>query len=301
MLLRLGNRLSLPSSARGVILNSDMRTYGLVDSHLHLQDFPDGTDVRALVEQASAAGVTHLICNSTSEADWHEVLGYAGDQAQIMPCLGIHPWFVPGRSERWASVLEDLVRAHRCGVGEIGLDRNREPFDKAAQEEVFLAQLDIARRHHRPAMVHCVRSWGWMMDVLRSEASLPCGMLMHSYGGSADLVRELGGMGAYFSFSGKVLEPNYERARKALLAVPPDRLLIETDGPCMIPPAQYRAYEMSGPDGEALNHPANLPLILRGIADLLGESPGDLQARLWENARRFFAPIMDLESSETER
>jgi TatD DNase family protein len=186
-----------------------------------------------------------------------------------------------------------LVESTACGVGEIGLDRNRQPFDKQAQEHAFRAQLEVARRHRRPAMIHCVRSWGWMMDVLRSEDSLPQGFLMHAYGGSSDLIPELVDMGAYISFSGKVLEPNYERARVALKAMPLDRLLLETDGPCLIPPPRYRAYELRNAEGEEENHPANLALILEGVAELLGERADTLKTRLWENAQRFMGPLLD--------
>ncbi len=275
-----------------------MRQCGSVDSHLHLQDFEPGTDIGAVIQQASAVGVTHLVCNGTSEEDWLEVLDFARSYPQAVPCLGIHPWFVAGNSDNWASALDELVRITNCGVGEIGLDRNREPFDRDMQEEAFRVQLDIARRHSRPAMVHCVKSWGWMMDILHSEKPLPAGMLMHSYGGSVDLIRELARMGTYFSFSGKVLEPNYARARKALLAVPPDRLLVETDAPCMVPPEQFRALRMMTSDGEEMSHPANLPLILRGIADLLGQPADRLQTQLWENARRFFGPLLDRTDDE---
>ena len=269
-----------------------MQQCGLVDSHLHLQDFEPGTDIGAVIEQAAAAGVTQLICNGAREADWPKVQSFAKSYPEVVPCFGVHPWFVTSASADWLSALDMLVKSTACGVGEIGLDRNRQPFDKAALEEAFRLQLDIARRYDCPAMIHCVRSWGWMMDVLRSENPLQHGFLMHAYGGSADLVAELVEMGAYISFSGKALEPNYARARKALQAVPPGRLLIETDAPCMVPPEEFRAYRMTASDGEEMNHPANLPLILRGIAGLLGQPADELRAQLWENARRFFGPIL---------
>jgi TatD DNase family protein len=245
-----------------------------------------------LVQQAAEAGVTHLVCNATAEENWHQVLDYCRSYPSVIPCLGIHPWFVASRSDNWDRALDGLVGSTACGVGEIGLDRNREPFDRAAQEEVFRAQLDMARRHARPATVHCVRSWGWMMDVLRREEPLPAGLLMHAYGGPPELVYELTSMGAYFSFSGKVLEPNYRRARQSLMVVPPDRLLIETDGPCLVPPMQYRMYDLRTPTGEEMSHPANLALVLPGIAELLGEDAETLRARLWENAQRFFGPLL---------
>lgn len=265
----------------------------IVDSHLHLQDYEPGTDVRGIAERAAAAGVSRLVCNGTSERDWPEVLEMARTLPGVIPCLGLHPWFVRERSEHWLSTLEKTVEENACGVGEIGLDRCVEEFDADAQEQAFRAQLSIARKHRRPAMVHCVRAWGWMMDVLRDEDELPAGVLIHAYGGSADLVGPLAEMGAYFTFAGNVLKEHFAKAREALRAVPRDRLLVESDAPNMLPPEEFRTDVVVSADGREFNSPANLPSIAAGIADLLGESREELIQRLWENSRAFLAPIVD--------
>jgi TatD DNase family protein len=263
----------------------------IVDSHIHLHDYEPGTDIREIVRAAAEAGVTRLVCNGTSEESWKEIVEFAESNTQVVPCFGIHPWFIERCSEGWESRLDGLIERMRCGVGEIGLDRLREPCDRTAQESAFRTQLRIARKHDRPAMIHCVRAWGWMMDVLMSELRLPSGFLMHSYGGSADLVKPLAQMGAYFSFSGKVLSGNFERARLAIRAVPMDRLLVETDAPCMIPPEEFRPHPLRSSTGDEYNHPANLPSIVAGIAAFLEVPAEDLREILLENSRTFFGRI----------
>lgn len=286
--------ISLPHPLAGVILGFDMKVLGLVDSHIHLTDFETGTDIHALIERAAAAGVGCLVCNGTSEDDWAEVREVALADSRVVPCFGVHPWYTPRRSDEWLSVLEEFLLSMPSGVGEIGLDRNEQPCDREAQEEAFRAQLDVARRLRRPAMVHCVKAWGWLIDILRSEPVLPCGMLVHSYGGSADLIKPLADMGAYFSFSGKVLDGNFLRARAALLAVPRDRLLVETDAPALMPPPEYRSEVVLTSDKREHNSPVNLPDILRGVAELLGERIDTLHEIVVENAARFLEPILEI-------
>jgi TatD DNase family protein len=264
---------------------------GLVDSHIHLTDFGPGVDIRAIVKQADAVGVTRLVCNATGAHDWARVIELAGMFPQVTPFLGLHPWFVLQQPDGWFATLEEMVRVNNCGVGEIGLDKCMRPLDRERQEEAFRIQLELARRYERPVTVHCVRSWGWLMDVLSSVKELPERMLIHSYGGSVDLIKPLARMGAYFSFSGKVLFANYERARQAITAIPPDRLLIETDAPNMLPPEEYRRIIVMSEDGSELNHPANLPAILEGIAALIEEPTEELRERLWENAERFIGDV----------
>lgn len=276
----------------GVILISVMSSPGLVDSHLHLQDYGQQADIGAIIRQAEAVGVSHLVCNGTSEEDWPKLLDLAEKYPQIVPCFGLHPWFVNRRSEGWISILEDFLQNTVSGVGEIGLDWLHIPPDKELQIEVFRIQLELARRFDRPVMVHCVKAWGMLMDILRDEPELPRGMLIHAYGGPADLVEPLVRMGAYFTFSGTVLLENRKRAREALAAVPIDRLLMETDAPYMLPPEKYRNYQVDSSDGEVLNHPANLPGVLKGIAELLQMRHEELQEKVWQNAQTFYGPIL---------
>lgn len=260
----------------------------IIDSHIHLTDYESGADIGAIIESACAAGVSHLVCNGTSEHDWQSVLALAGNHQEVIPFLGLHPWFVQKSSADWLAKLEELVASCSCGIGEAGLDKLVEPRDQALQENAFRAQLDLARRYGRPITIHCVRAWGWLMDILRTEESIPR-FLVHAYGGPTDLIPELTRFGGYFSFSGKVLDTRFERARKALLKVPSDRLLIETDAPNMLPPLEHCAQTVIASDGSPHNHPANLTLILNGIADLLNESPTRLKARLWENTMEFLS------------
>ncbi len=275
-----------------------MRWFDLVDSHVHLTDYDSPMDLCVLVDQSCEAGVSMLVCNGTSDADWPLVKQLADADERVLPCFGLHPWFVGSRSERWLDVLDRYVAQNACGVGEIGLDRCAEDADQVAQEEVFRAQLELACKHRRPAMVHCVRAWGKLLDILKDGPVPLCGFLVHAYGGSADMVRPLADMGAYFSFSGSALYPHFKKVKDALAAVPRDRMLLETDSPNMLPPAQYRLRVVDSANAEPYNHPANLLPVLSGLAEVLGTSAEELREQISENARRFFGPIIELRKSD---
>ncbi len=206
-----------------------------------------------------------------------------GTRPTVIPFLGLHPWYVGQRKDGWLNRLENLLVATGAGVGEIGLDRWVEPRDEAAQEECFIAQLKLAARLHRPATIHCVRAWDWLMGVLRREGA-PQGMVIHAYGGGAELIAPLVEMGAYFSFAGSVLRGNRAAAQESLRHVPLDRLLIETDAPDMPPPPAFRTHAGLLPGGKPRNEPANLAGILRGISRLRGQNENELAETIWNNA-----------------
>jgi TatD DNase family protein len=229
-------------------------------------------------------------CNGTAEDDWQDVLDLATAHTDILPFFGLHPWFVKDRSPDWLTNLRSFLDAVPSAIGEIGLDRHIQDRDEAAQEEVFRAQLALAVDRELPVTIHCLKAWGWLLDVLADIPSLPP-MLIHAYGGSAEVVQPLTTMGAYFSFGGSVLGQNHLRARAALQAVPLDRLLIETDAPALLPPEPYRPHALETADGERYNEPANLPAIAEGVAELLRVSSGSLIAITAENAARLTASL----------
>jgi TatD DNase family protein len=266
--------------------------FTLIDAHLHLQDARLAPHLEGVLARAEQAGVARMVVNGTSEADWPEVHALAERHPAVVPAFGLHPWCVTDRTERWLAALEDRLRAVPSVVGEIGLDRWITPRDEASQEECFRAQLDLARRLARPVTVHCLRAWDWLMRVLESEPPLPAGFHLHAYGGPRELIEPLVARGAWFSVAGNILAPDRARARQVLAAIPDDRLLLETDAPDMPPPRSCRVHDLRGPDGKALNEPANLAAMLDGLARARCVTPEALAETTTRNARAFFGALL---------
>ena len=98
-------------------------------------------------------------------------------------------------------------------------------------------------------------------------------------------------LGAYFSFPGYYLHERKLRQRETFRAIPPDRLLIETDAPDQPLPADKIQHPLTDPTGQPLNHPANLPAVYAGLAIFLDEPLAMLTARIAENFTRLFANL----------
>lgn len=175
--------------------------------------------------KAPTGGEAGVLCCSTGPADWHKVFELTRGDARVTPAFGVHPWFAASAAGAWLEELETLLKSVPSCVGEIGLDALR---GQQGQEEVFSAQLGLAARLGRPAVLHCVRAWD-KMPALLSAARLPA-FLLHAYGGPAGLVPVLAAGGGYFSFGAEIARPEREKLRAALRAVPSDRLLFESEG-----------------------------------------------------------------------
>lgn len=260
------------------------------DAHNHLQDPRLAPFLDEIVSTMQDAGIERCVVNGTCEEDWPHVAALAERfPGFVQPSFGLHPWKAESRSPHWQDALTGyLSRFPDACLGECGLDRWKKPFDFSAQKEVFLAQVDLAAARDLPLSLHCLNAWGPLRDCLVSRPRPERGFLLHSYGGSREMVPEFSSLGAYFSFSGYFLHSRKGAVREAFRDVPPERLLVETDAPDMLPPAESIIHPLATTDGTPLNHPANLPGIVTGLASLRGLAPGLLSAQLADNFRQFF-------------
>ena len=256
------------------------------DAHNHLQSLRFGGRQAELL--AECPDVARMVINGCCEEDWPAVAALAETHRQVLPSFGCHPWFIHERSDDWEGELNRMLDAHPAAVGEIGLDRWKEALDYEGQEEVFITQLRISAERNLPASIHCLKAWGRMLELLQEGPVPERGFLLHSYGGSAEMIPAFVALGAYFSFPGYFLRNAKGRHRVAFKTVPSDRLLIETDAPDQLLPDSLNAHSCKDLDGELLNHPANIRVIYSEVAKFLDEPEEHLEKRVEENFLRLF-------------
>ncbi|MDB6077980.1 MAG: TatD-related deoxyribonuclease [Akkermansiaceae bacterium] len=255
----------------------------MFDSHNHLHRLPDPLGV---IGRMREVGITGCVVNGTCEGDWGEVAGLAEERADfVRPAFGVHPWQAAGVNAGWMMDLEGWRDAFPAGsIGECGLDGWVRGPSLEVQRAVCLPQLALARERELPGTVHALKAWEPLFAALKEEPPPERGFLLHSFGGSEDLVKRLADLGAWFSFSGYFLQTRKAKVLEAYRAVPRERLLVETDAPDMLPPEEFRIEVLP----EKVNHPANLVRIVAGLAEALGMEAGELGQLTEANARRFF-------------
>jgi TatD DNase family protein len=263
--------------------------FPLYDAHNHLQDEWLAPHRPLWVPEMGRIGLRRAVVNGTIEHDWPGVAALAQEHSWVLPSYGLHPWFVAQRTHNWESKLAARLDAGGCAVGEIGLDRWKEPFDFEDQQDVFRRQLAMAAERNLPVTIHCLQAWGALESILKSDPVPERGFLLHAYGGPMEMVRGFAERGAYFSFSGYFLLPRKEETRRIFRQIPSDRLLVETDAPAMPVPKAYRVYDLpESPEGQPVNHPGNLIAAYAGLAEIRSISMGELAIAVEQNFQRLF-------------
>ena len=261
----------------------------LYDAHNHLQDERFAGRQDTLVAEARGAGVSRMVVNGSCAEDWPQVADLARRfPGFVIPSFGLTPWNVTDRKEDWRAQLAHWLGTPGAVVGEIGLDRWKPELPWEGQEEAFIFQLDEAANRNVPVSIHCLQAWGRLVELLEQFPRPACGFILHSYGGSADLIDRLAPLGAYFSLPGYYAHGRKAKQRDVFRHVPPDRLLIETDAPDQLLPAEMQRHTLADATGQPLNHPANLGAVYAFAATLFGEETEALAARVEQNFLRLF-------------
>jgi TatD DNase family protein len=261
------------------------------DAHNHLQDDRFAGRQSQLLAACEKAGVAKMVVNGACESDWPDVLALARENKMVLPSFGYHPWHLAERTPDWRKNLAQFLDAVPSAVGEMGLDRWKPDLPYAGQEEVFLAQLDLAAARDLPVSLHCLQAWGRLHELLRDHPRPARGFVLHSFGGPAEMIPAFAKLGAYFSFPGYFLHARKVRQRETFKQLPPDRLLIETDAPDQLLPEEKNRHPLTGIGGRPLNHPANVIAVYAGLAEFLGEKTESLAERIEENFLRVFGGL----------
>jgi TatD DNase family protein len=264
----------------------------LYDAHNHLQDERLQPFWDEIARGLDREPVAAMVVNGACQQDWPAVLALARNDSRVIPSFGYHPWYINARTAGWQEELARFLDTVPSGVGEIGLDKWVRGHDLAQQTEVFAWQMQLAAERNLPASIHCLQAWGTLLDLLRAGPRPQCGFVLHSFGGPREMIPELAALGAYFSLPGYFAHERKARQREAFLAVPPERMLIETDAPDQSLPPERVRYPLPGqPDGKPLNHPANLGAVYAFAAALLNEPIEALAARVEQNFLRVFGRL----------
>ncbi len=256
-----------------------------IDSHCHLHDSRIIHDLPNILERAAHADVTAMVSCATMENNFERTALLSQQYPAIIPCFGIHPWFIDSLSPDWKKNLEASLVSSVSGVGEIGLDFVDKHADRERQLEVFEHQLTLAVDMGRPVNIHIRKAWDALVQILKRLGKLSIPGLIHSYSGSPEMIPVFEKYGLYISFSGAAIHPNSVKGINGLKKISPDRFLLETDSPDIFP---ILLNKVPG----RLNEPGNLPAIAGIAAQRLETDPDTFSHQAYENSLHVFDSIL---------
>ena len=200
---------------------------------------------------------------------------------KVLAAVALHPNEAPVVEDLEADLkrIENLAGHPKVrAIGETGLDFFRtKPALQDKQRHSFKRHIEIAKEHKKALVIHDRDAHRAVLDTL-VEVGAPEKTVFHCYSGDAEMARECIDKGYILSFAGTLTFKNAPQLREAVKLVPKDQLLVETDSPFLCPM----------PNRGALNTPAQIPNILRFMAEERDEDLDSLCAAISANAERIF-------------
>ena len=243
-------------------------------------------DRDAVLQRALQAGVRQMVITGASLQGNPKASGIAATLPdRLRATAGCHPHhatelLAPGALGQLAAQAADPAVA---AVGECGLDYFRDFSPRESQCQAFEAQLELAARIGKPVFLHVRDAHADFSAILRSWRPRLADAIAHCFTGTRDELVECLDLGLAIGITGWICD---ERRGSHLLdivgLVPPGRLMIETDGPYLLP------RNLDPKPRSRRNEPMYLPRVAATVAQARGESLESLAAHTTAAARGFF-------------
>ena len=243
----------------------------LFDSHCHLNFPAFDLDRSQVIENCINNGVTSICIPAIQSTDWLPLIELQQPLMRQYVALGLHPCFTSKHQMEDIEILDELLAKRPStvvAVGETGLDfYDRQLSDSARKFQValFTKQVQLARKHALPLIIHARKSHDYILKVLRQHQP-EAGGIIHAFSGSEQQAKQYIDLGFKLGFGGGITYLRAKKTRHLATALSLQNIVLETDAPDM---------PICGFQGQR-NSPARLPLIAQCLADLRGVSVAEV-------------------------
>ncbi len=257
----------------------------LIDIGINLAHDSYDADRDHVIAAARTSGVVQMVITGSSLAGTARALDIARAQPHtLFATAGVHPHHATELTAEQRAALETLAADRGCvAVGECGLDYFRNYSPREAQLRAFHLQLEIAAQVRKPVFLHQRDAHDDFVAVLREHRTKLVGGVAHCFTAGAkerDAYLELD---LAIGITGWICDERRGTHLHAIVRhIPQGRLMLETDGPYLLP------RDLKPAPKSRRNEPQYLPHIARTVARARGESVAELAAHTTAAARTLF-------------
>lgn len=228
-----------------------------IDTHCHIfKEYYDN-----ITEVINEMKDNIMIVSGYNSSSNKEVIELVNKYPNVYGTIGLHPEEVNNISQNdFDFIIKNINNPKIVGIGEIGLDYHYVSDNKELQKDIFIKQMNIARKYNKTVVIHSRNAILDTVNIIKEYQDLK--IVMHCYSSSLEVARDLIKMNVKLGIGGVVTFKNGVKLKEVVQNVPIENLLLETDSPYMSPE----------PLRGKQNKPYNCYLIAKKIAELKGIS-----------------------------
>ena len=237
-----------------------------------------------IIEEAKKVGVTQFIITGTNVNSSQQASQYASKyKGTLFSTSGVHPHDAKTCNGHTVFELEKIAKNDSVvAIGECGLDYNRNFSPQPLQRKWFEAQVELAERIDMPLFLHEREAHEDLYNILK-KYDVAEKSVVHCFTGTKQEAQNYIDLGCYIGVTGWICDMKRGRnLQEAVSAIPPEKLMIETDAPFLIP----KNFDKKPKKNR--NEPKYLPHILNTIALCMGIDAEKLAIQVTKNTKEFF-------------
>jgi len=262
----------------------------LIDIGANLTHDSFDHDRDAVLARAHAAGVAQLVVTGASREHSPKALALAlAHPGVLFATAGVHPHHA---SEYTAECDAEMRALHAhpqvVAVGECGLDYFRDFSPRPAQRRAFELQLQLAADlaaagTRKPLFLHQRDAHADFMAMMRTFEGRHGPVVVHCFTGTREELFDYLDRDWHIGITGWLCdERRGQHLRELVRSIPPERLMVETDAPYLLPRT------VKPQPSHRRNEPMYLAHIVEALARDRGETFDHTAAATSATSRAFF-------------
>ena len=249
----------------------------IFDTHIHLND-PAFQDYEKAIKEARENNVKKMVIVGYDLSSSKLAVKIANQYSFVYAAVGIHPSESLKEYDQDLKEMESLIDKKVVAVGEIGLDYHYPDYDKQRQKDLFVKQLEIAKKYNLPIIIHSRDASHDTHVILQEYKHLYKKGIMHCYAYSKEMSKEFAKLGFVFGIGGVVTYKNAKEIKEVVQFLDEKNIVLETDAPYLAPT----------PHRGEINKAPYINYVAQEIANLKEMDIKSLEEITYKNACDFF-------------
>ncbi len=258
----------------------------LTDTHTHIYSESFEEDQDSMMKRAIDNGVSRFFVPAIDSTYTNAMYDIESRYPQnVFLMMGLHPTHVKENYKQELHHVEEEVKK-RCtnngdkkfyAIGEIGIDLYWDKTLLTSQQEAFRCQIQLAKKHKLPIVIHCREAFEEVFEILELEKSDDLFGIFHCFTGTIEDAKRAIGYNMKLGIGGVVTFKN-GKIDQFLNQISLDHIVLETDAPYLAP-TPYRGKR---------NESAYLINVVEKLATLYQKSPEEIALITTQNSKDVF-------------
>lgn len=251
----------------------------LTDTHTHLYSNAFDGDRKQMILRAIEAGVERFFIPAIDSGTTQAMYALEKDFPEnVFLMMGLHPTSVnKNYKEELSHIEQEFDKRKFYAVGEIGIDLYWDRSTLQIQQEAFRHQIQLAKEHKLPIVIHCRDAFDAVFEVLESEKDKDLFGIFHCFTGNYEQAQRAIGYNMKLGIGGVITFKN-GKIDTFLNQIPIKNIVLETDSPYLAP-VPFRGNR---------NESVYLKLVAKKVSEVYQISEEDVARITTQNSKEIF-------------